>query len=175
MIFPGTPSWPSVSSSPPAKSTTPSRRWRSTRAWSTPPTWRAWWCQSKHLRVSPHQSIKNRITRTPHKEEEPPTHDPATGPALLWRPTFILWKIIIAIINQRFSIGINEDLLNLFSKFGNKKSEIQQYKSKPSSLENALKLRYMPSLKLNYSSGAFSRALLHNKKVRTRYFGDETS
>merc|ERR1712004_918140 len=53
--------------------------------------------------------------------------------------------------------------------------ELQQYKSKPSSLENALKLRYMPSLKLNYSSGAFSRALLHNKKVRTRYFGDETS
>merc|ERR1712107_162396 len=74
-------------------------------------------------------------------------------------------------INQRFSIGINEDLLNLFSKFGNKKSEIQQYKSKPSSLEIALKLRKMPSLKLNYSSSAFSRALLHNKKVRTRYFG----
>merc|ERR1711955_199928 len=79
----------------------------------------------------------------------------------------------IAIINQRFSIGINEDLLNLES--GNQTSELQQYKSKPSSLENALKLRYMPSLKLNYSSGAFSRALLHNKKVRTRYFGDETS
>merc|ERR1719507_266621 len=55
------------------------------------------------------------------------------------------------------------------------KSEIQQYKSKPSSLEIALKLRKMPSLKLNYSSSAFSRALLHNKKVRTRYFGDETS
>merc|ERR1712213_274933 len=54
---------------------------------------------------------------------------------------------------------------------GNKKSEIQQYKSKPSSLEIALKLRKMPSLKLNYSSSAFSRALLHNKKVRTRYFG----
>merc|ERR1711922_131353 len=49
--------------------------------------------------------------------------------------------------------------------------ELQQYKSKPSSLENALKLRYMPSLKLNYSSGAFSRALLHNKKVRTRFWG----
>merc|ERR1712240_866449 len=81
--------------------------------------------------------------------------------------------IIIAIINQRFSIGINEDLLNLES--GNQTSELQQYKSKPSSLKNALKLRYMPSLKLNYSSGAFSRALLHNKKVRTRYFGDETS
>merc|ERR1719458_1717088 len=74
------------------------------------------------------------------------------------------------IINQRFSIGINEDLLNLFSK-----SEIQQYKSNPSSLEIVLKLRKMPSLKLNYSSSAFSRALLHNKKVRTRYFGDETS
>merc|ERR1711971_396112 len=42
-------------------------------------------------------------------------------------------------------------------------------------LEIALKLRKMPSLKLNYSSSAFSRALLHNKKVRTRYFGDETS
>merc|ERR1711994_29003 len=82
-------------------------------------------------------------------------------------------QIIIAIINQRFSIGINEDLLNLES--GNQTSELQQYKSKPSYLENALKLRYMPSLKLNYSSGAFSRALLHNKKVRTRYFGDETS
>merc|ERR1712212_1079365 len=54
-------------------------------------------------------------------------------------------------------------------------SETQQYKSKPSSLEIALKLRKMPSLKLNYSSSAFSRALLHNKKVRTRYFGDETS
>merc|ERR1712212_815727 len=84
-------------------------------------------------------------------------------------------KIIIAIINQRFSIGINEDLLNLYSKSGNQKSEIQQYKSKPSSLEIALKLRKMPSLKLNYSSSASSRALLHNKKVRTRYFGDETS
>merc|ERR1712203_1069270 len=84
-------------------------------------------------------------------------------------------KIIIAIINQRFSIGINEDLLNLYSKSENQKSEIQQYKSKPSSLEIALKLRKMPSLKLNYSSSAFSRALLHNKKVRTRYFGDETS
>merc|ERR1712073_4761 len=94
-------------------------------------------------------------TRTPHKEEEPPTHDPATGPALLW-------KIIIAIINQRFSIGINEDLLNLES--GNQTSELQQYKSKPSSLENALKLRYMPSLKLNYSSGAFSRALCTIRK-----------
>merc|ERR1712037_316799 len=51
------------------------------------------------------------------------------------------------------------------------KSEIQQYKSKPSSLEIALKLRKMPSLKLNYSSSAFSRALLHNKKVRTRFWG----
>merc|ERR1719352_686302 len=50
-------------------------------------------------------------------------------------------KIIIAIINQRFSIGINEDLLNLYSKSGNQKSEIPQYKSKPSSLEIALKLR----------------------------------
>merc|ERR1719352_516986 len=80
-------------------------------------------------------------------------------------------KIIIAIINQRFSIGINEDLLNLYSKSGNQKSEIPQYKSKPSSLEIALKLRKMPSLKLNYSSSAFSRALLHNKKVRTRYLG----
>merc|ERR1712032_630149 len=59
--------------------------------------------------------------------------------------------------------------LNLYSKSGNQKSEIQQYKSKPSSLEIALKLRKMPSLKLNYSSSAFSRALLHNKKVRTRY------
>merc|ERR1712083_152489 len=77
--------------------------------------------------------------------------------------------------HQRFSIGINEDLLNLYSKSGNQKSEIQQYKSKPSSLEIALKLRKMPSLKLNYSSSAFSRALLHNKKVGTRYFGDETS
>merc|ERR1711936_243714 len=84
-------------------------------------------------------------------------------------------KITIAIINQRFSIGINEDLLNLYSKSGNQKSEIRQYKSKPSSLEIALKLRKMPSLKLNYSSSAFSRALLHNKKVGTRYFGDETS
>merc|ERR1712203_1094519 len=55
---------------------------------------------------------------------------------------------------------------------GNQKSEIQQYKSKPSSLEIALKLRKMPSLKLNYSSSAFSRALLHNKKVGTRYFGE---
>merc|ERR1711936_603733 len=33
-------------------------------------------------------------------------------------------KITIAIINQRFSIGINEDLLNLYSKSGNQKSEI---------------------------------------------------
>merc|ERR1711874_802672 len=76
---------------------------------------------------------------------------------------------IIAIINQRFSIGINEDLLNLES--GNQTSELQQYKSKPSSLENALKLRYMPSLKLNYSSGAFSRALLHNKSQDKIFWG----
>ena len=124
----------------------------------------------------PHQSIKNRIIRKKPHWEDSPTHDPATGLApSVWKLTFILWKIIIAIINQRFSIGINEDLLNLFSKSGNQKSEIQQYKSKPSSLEIALKLRKMPSLKLNYSSSAFSRALLHNKKVRTRYFGDETS
>merc|ERR1712203_777249 len=40
---------------------------------------------------------------------------------------------------------------------------------------NCSKTSLNPSLKLNYSSSAFSRALLHNKKVRTRYFGDETS
>jgi len=167
----GTPSWPSVSSSPPAKLTTPSRRWRLTRAWSTLPTWRAWWCQSKHPQVFSHQSIKNRIIR--NLTQRRISILLLGSPPSVWRLTFILWKIIIAIINQRFSIGINEDLLNLES--GNQTSELQQYKSKPSSLENALKLRYMPSLKLNYSSGAFSRALLHNKKVRTRYFGDETS